>query len=72
MWKSKNEKIKMKVYTKMKNKNEKSDVHVLEQIFNLKLPKQSTDSLISTKSLLGTEKFLKFEMIEMRLAPATS
>lgn len=56
MWKSKNEKIKMKVYTKMKNKNEKSDVHVLEQIFNLKLPKQSTDSLISTKSLLRTEK----------------
>ena len=40
----------------MKNKNEKSDVHVLEQIFNLKLPKQSTDSLISTKSLLRTEK----------------
>ena len=56
MWKSKNEKIKMKVYTKMKNKNEKSDVYVLEQIFNLKLPKQSTDSLISTKSLLRTEK----------------
>ena len=39
MWRSKNEKMKMKIYTKMKKKTEKSHVHVLQQIFNLKLPK---------------------------------
>ena len=65
MWRSKNEKMKMKVYTKMKKKTEKSHVHVLQQIFNLQSEvAQIINKLVDFNKVIAGKKI--FEISSQR------